>query len=119
MTKIDLSKNAVAYFDKGVDEPGFYLLTGTPSTSEVVVSDGGKLAMTLTNVGEPDENGDVQQEYVYETDARGRYVMAEESEPVETITVTHESSMRPSQRVWPSPDGEGFVTEDPKGGTNG
>jgi hypothetical protein len=65
MANVDLSANAVAYFEPpGADEAGFYILDGDPTE---------------------DENG-----------------------------TAHESGMTPGTRVYPSPEGDGFVDTPPE-----
>lgn len=104
--KSDVS--TVAYFDDPdtVDEPGFYLVEGdNEETSEVKVYDGGEHA-----VSGKDEDGNP----VLETDERGRPAWAKAPELKETITVSHNTAGKVGRRVWPSPDGEGFVFEEPE-----
>jgi hypothetical protein len=101
--KVSLKSNSVAYFDHPdlVDEPGFYLVEGeNEDTSEVNVYDGGSFQTT-------GDEGQLQ------LDARGRPVLATAPELKKTITVKHDTNGKPGKRVWPSPDGDGFVTEAP------
>jgi hypothetical protein len=105
--KVDLENSSVAFFDDPdtVDEPGFYLLEGEPTTSEVKVYDGGSFEVA----GEDDEGN-----AILKTDDRGRPVFATAPSLQDTVTVAHNTNSTPGQRVWPSPDGEGFVDENPQ-----
>lgn len=105
MGKVDLKKNSVAFFDHPnvVDEPGFYVLEGEKTTSDVKVYDNGSFATV-------DEDG----EQVLVTDERGRPQFHTTPEHVDTISVKHETQMTPGKRVWSHPEGDGFVTEAPE-----
>jgi hypothetical protein len=103
--KVSLKSNSVAYFDHPdlVDEPGFYLVEGeNEETSQVNVYDGGSFQTTDGEGGK-----------TLQLDERGRPVLATAPELKKTITVKHDTNGKPGKRVWASPDGDGFVTEQP------
>lgn len=101
--KVNLAKNSVAFVDDDrVDEPGFYVFTGDHDTTEVDVQDGGEV--------ETDSKGNAA------TDEQGRLAFVTHPEVVETITVNHEVGWKPTTRVFPSPDGDGFMYEIPEDG---
>ena len=106
--KVDLTENSVAYFDQGVEAPGFYLLVGEPTESEVHVTEGDQL---YDEEGNPavDERGRMA---VGTADGEGGYELTTKKTG-EVLTVKSESTMTPGQRVYPSPDGDGFVLENP------
>ena len=111
MGKVDLDNQSVAYFDDDrVDEPGFYLLEGKVTKSMVKVQDGGEIEMRTEIDPETDEEFQVPV-----LDTRSRLVHTSVPRVVKEIEVEHESDMTPGDRVYPSPDGKGFVTEDPEG----
>lgn len=112
MAKVDLKKSSVAYYDSdefGV-EPGFYIVEGKPVVETSVGYKGEQIYVT-----EVDEEGEE-----YETvalDERGRPLVDPSSiQPDFEHEVSHDSNCKPGTRVWPSSDGEGFVTENPEGG---
>lgn len=108
MAKVDLESNSVAYFDHPdqVDEPGFYLVEGDEDTTDVKVYDGGSFKVA----GEDDEGNPT-----LATDDRGRPVLETAPEVQDTISVKHNTNPTIGDRVWGSPDGDGFVDEEPEG----
>jgi hypothetical protein len=102
MRKVSLSSNSVAFFDEGFGvEPGFYILEGDKYKSTVKVYDGGSFAV------DPEDADGLKR------DVRGRPVLATAPSLKDEITVEHETNMAPTRRVWPSPDGDGFVFDPP------
>lgn len=107
--KVDLSGVSVAYFDQGVEGAGFYTLEGDTDESEVQVQDG----MTFHLETVEDEDGNKAQ--VPRVDELGRPVVKSKPKTTDTLTVSHESNMKPDKRVYPSRDGDGFQYDDPAG----
>ena len=110
MKKVSLNSNSVAYFDDRelVDVPGFYVLEGEPETTEgTAVYDGGEFAI------EKEYEVDGEKRHDLKSDDRGRPIFIKAPELKERISVTHETNMTPGKRVYASPDGEGFVWDDP------
>jgi len=105
---VDLSENSVAYFDKGVEAAGFYLLEGEPSESVVRPTSGDQF---YDEDGEPVvlENGRMAVGHIVD----GEPVLGTVSTG-EEITVKHESNMTPGTQVFPGVDG--FYYKDPNGG---
>lgn len=110
--KVDLSSSSVAYFDKDVEEAGFYVLDGKADKSKVKVFDGGEFHLTTAT---DDDGGEYQTVAV---DDNGRPVWKTQPTEKEEITVKHESNMTPGKRVYPSPDGDGFQYDDPDEGSD-
>lgn len=105
--KVSLNSHSVAYFEQGVagvDESGFYLLEGTPFSTEVEVK---RHEVALDHEGNA------------AFDERGRLAHVGNPEVEDTIKVKHETNLTPGRRVFPSEDGEGFVYGDEDSGEEG
>lgn len=107
--KVSLSSQSVAYFDQqsGVDEPGFYVVEAETEKQSVRVQDGGAFKTEEAEI-------DGEKVTTLVTDERGRPVYEKVPTVQETIQVTVETVVKPGRRVYPSPDGEGFVYEPTK-----
>jgi hypothetical protein len=102
LKKVDESTLVAFYDDDRVGEAGFYTLKGEAETGLVQAYRATKTVTVQSNDDAGKPFGD-EWEFVVTDEADG--------EPFET---EHHTNMEPDKRVWPSPDGEGWVTEDPK-----
>lgn len=103
---------SVGYIGEGAGydvEPGYYIMEGKPEESEVQVLQG-KHAMN------PDHDEDDPESSPFILDPRGRPTFEGVPQPVGSVTVKHETNFTPGTRVYASPDGEGFLYDDPEGG---
>jgi len=102
--KVSDSK-VVAYVDdlERVSAPGFYIMEGDETSSTHVSQ---KATKTATAFMEDDE-GKIEFQHPVEM------------EDDEEYTTTHQTTFEPTTQVWPSPDGEGWVTEEPPKGSPG
>lgn len=111
MEKVDLSKTSVAYFDdERVPDKGFYTLTGARSASTVKVLEA---EWATEDVPVLDDNGDPTGETVAVAKTGPRGPVPLKIRKVDEVEVEHETEMTPDRRVYPSPDGDGFVWDEP------
>lgn len=97
---------AVAYFTAPYVEPGkegFYVVDATESTTEVSVRE----PVATESVDILDESGEATGQ-TYEDPVKVK--------KTDTIEVKHHThDVKPGQQVWASPDGEGWISENPEG----
>lgn len=99
---------AVAYVEDGPDGPGLYIMEGEAEESEVRVMEGKMLE-------NPDHDPDDEDSSPFQLTANGKTQFESEPQVVSTKTVKHETNYEPTTKVYASPDGEGFVYNDPEG----